>query len=104
PSAMRVRPRISQADVDYVRIGQRARITLDSYPTGQFTGRLDQLSVIGATSGLSSRVRTFLAMFTIDGADPHLMPDLSAAVDVESLAEAVQTDRPAKSTAEPRDQ
>jgi multidrug resistance efflux pump len=83
-SAMRVRARVSQADVEYVRVGQPARIVLDSYPSREFAGRLDQLSVIGATSGLSSRVRTFLAVFTIDGADPHLLPDLSAAVDVDA--------------------
>ena len=82
-SKMRVRTRVSQADVEYVRVGQKARITLDSYPSRQFAGRLDQLSAIGATSGLSSRVRTFLAIFTIDGADPHMLPDLSAAVDLE---------------------
>jgi HlyD family secretion protein len=82
-SRMRVRTRVSQADVEYVRVGQKARITLDSYPSRQFAGRLDQLSAIGATSGLSSRVRTFLAVFTIDGADPHLLPDLSAAVDLD---------------------
>jgi len=82
-SMMRVRTRISQADVEYVRVGQPARITLDSYPTRQFTGRLDQLSPVGATSGLSSRVRTFLAVFGIEGTDPHLLPDLSAAIDVD---------------------
>jgi HlyD family secretion protein len=82
-SRMRVRTRVSQADVEFVRVGQPAHITLDSYPSRQFTGTLDQLSAIGATSGLSNRVRTFLAIFTIDGADPHLMPDLSAAVDLD---------------------
>ena len=82
-TAMRVRARVSQADVDRVRVGQPARITLDSYPTRQFTGRLDQLSPVGATSGLSSRVRTFLAVFGIEGTDPHLLPDLSAAIDVD---------------------
>ena len=83
-SAMRVRARISQADVEYVRVGQAARITLDSYPSRQFTGRLNQLSAIGSTSGLSSRVRTFLAVFAIDGTDPHLLPDLAAAIDVDA--------------------
>jgi hypothetical protein len=42
------------------------------------------LSAVGATSGLSNRVRTFLAVFTIDGTDPHLLPDLAAAVDLET--------------------
>jgi hypothetical protein len=71
-----------------VRVGLPALITLDSYPTRQFTGRLDQLSPVGATSGLSSRVRTFLAVFRIDGTDPHLLPDLSAAVDLDSGRQA----------------
>jgi len=87
-SAMRVRARVGQTDVSYVRIGQPARITLDSYPAREFAGRLNQLSVVGATSGLSNRVRTFLATFTIDGADAHLLPDLAAAVDLEPAPQA----------------
>jgi hypothetical protein len=31
---------------------------------------------------MSSRVRTFVAIFGIDGSDPHLLPDLAAAVDI----------------------
>jgi HlyD family secretion protein len=81
-SEMRVRARVNQADVDRLRVGQPAHITLDSYPSRTFSGRLDQLSRIGATSSLSNRVRTFLAVFSIDGTDPHLMPDLAAAIDV----------------------
>ena len=51
-------------------------------PTRTFTGRLEQLSPIGAVSQMSNRVRTFLAVFSIDGSDPHLMPDLAAAIDI----------------------
>jgi HlyD family secretion protein len=82
PSAMRVRARINQADIDRMRVGQTAVMTLDSYPAKQFRGRLEQFSPIGTTSNLSSRVRTFIAIFSIDGSDPHLMPDLAAAIDV----------------------
>ena len=82
PSAMQVRARVNQADVSALRVGQSARITLDSYPARPFTGRLEQLSQIGAISTMSNRVRTFLAVFSIDGSDPHLMPDLAAAIDV----------------------
>jgi HlyD family secretion protein len=89
PSAMRVRAKINQADVSSLRLGQPARITLDSYPTKTFTGRLEQMSQIGAVSTMSNRVRSFLAIFSIDGSDPHLMPDLAAAIDVgEAVAEA----------------
>jgi HlyD family secretion protein len=83
PSAMRVRARINQADIDRVKVGQAVRITLDSYPERSFRGQLQQLSPIASTSSMSSRVRTFLALFSIDGSDPHLLPDLAAAVDLE---------------------
>jgi hypothetical protein len=33
-------------------------------------------------SQMSNRVRSFLAVFSIDGSDPHLMPDLAAAIDI----------------------
>jgi HlyD family secretion protein len=81
-SEMRIRARVNQADVDRLRLGEPVRITLDSYPSRTFGGRLEQLSRIGATSSLSTRVRTFLAVFSIAGTDPHLMPDLGAAIDV----------------------
>jgi HlyD family secretion protein len=87
PSAMRVRVKINQADVSALRLGQPANITLDSYPARTFTGRLEQLSQIGAVSTMSNRVRSFLAIFSIDGSDPHLMPDLAAAIDITDRAD-----------------
>jgi HlyD family secretion protein len=81
-SAMQVRARVNQADVSALRVGQPARITLDSYPGRAFTGKLEQLSQIGTISTMSNRVRTFLAVFSIEGSDPHLMPDLAAAIDM----------------------
>ncbi len=83
PSAMRVRARVNQADIDRVKVGQAVRITLDSYPERTFSGQLQQLSPIASTSAMSTRVRTFLAIFSIDGSDPHLLPDLAAAVDLQ---------------------
>ncbi len=82
PTLMRVRARINQADVSRIAVGAPARIVLDSYPEREFRGRLDQLSPVASTSAISARVRTFLALFSIEGSDPHLLPDLAAAVDV----------------------
>lgn len=87
-SAMRVRARVNQADVAHLQVGQAARITLDSFPAKTFNGRLEQLSQIGATSTMSNRVRTFLAIFSIADSDPHLMPDLAAAIDIVAPVEA----------------
>jgi HlyD family secretion protein len=85
-SAMRVRAKVPQADVSALRVGAPARITLDSFPARTFDGRLEQLSQIGSVSQMSNRVRSFLAVFSIDGADPHLMPDLAAAIDIVETA------------------
>jgi len=82
PTQMRVRAKVNQADMPALRVGAPARITLDSFPSKTFTGRLDQLSQIGSVSQMSNRIRSFLAIFSIEGGDPHLMPDLAAAIDV----------------------
>jgi HlyD family secretion protein len=85
-SAMRVRALVNQADVGRLRVGQMATVTLDSYPAKQFAARLAHLSPVASTSSLNQRVRSFVAHFTIDGNDPHLLPDLAAAVDLAPAA------------------
>lgn len=82
PEAMRVRALVNQADVGRLEAGLPARVTLDSLPSRSFASRLDQLSPVAMTSALNPRVRTFVALFTITGSDPQLLPDLAAAVDV----------------------
>lgn len=83
PAAMRVRVRVNQVDVPYLAVGQPCQIRLDAYPDLVFPGKLETLSAIGVQSSLSTKVHTFVATFSISGNDPKLMPDLSAAVDVE---------------------
>ncbi len=83
PSAMRVRVKASQADMGDLRPGLPARVTLDAYPDRSYPARLDQVSPIGTASQFSPRVRTFVALFSVQGVDAQLTPDLSAAVDVE---------------------
>ena len=82
PSVMRVRAAVNQADVEGLVRGQSARMTLDSYPAKSFSARLETLSPIATTSTLSVRVRTFVAIFSIEGNDPHLLPDLAAAIEL----------------------
>jgi HlyD family secretion protein len=83
PQAMRVRSRVNQVDALTLRAGMPARIRLDAYPDVELPGRLEQATAIGTASDMSERVRTFVATFMVQGADARLMPDLSAAVDVE---------------------
>ena len=83
PSAMLVRVKVNQADLHALRAGQRAQISLDAYPGLQFSGRVEQVAPVGTSSRLTERVRNFVAIVSIQGSHPKLMPDLSAAVDVE---------------------
>jgi HlyD family secretion protein len=87
PSAMRVRAAVNQADVTSLAPGMNVRITLDSYPSRTFDGRLDSISPVATSSSLSGRIRTFAAVFTVNGADEHLLPDLAAAIDVPPATE-----------------
>ncbi len=82
PSAMRVRARVNQADVNELRVGQAVRIGLDAYPALSFDGRVAQISPLGVTSTMSQNVRTFVTLIDVNGAHPNLMPDLSASLDV----------------------
>jgi HlyD family secretion protein len=83
PSAMLVRVKVNQADLHVLRAGQPARVSLDAYPGLEFPGRVEQVAPVGSASRLTERVRNFVAMVSIQGNHPKLMPDLSAAVDVE---------------------
>jgi len=83
PDTMEVRARVNQADVAYLRMGQPIDVRMDAYPDMLFKGTLDQIGAIGIQSELSDKVHFFAVLFSIRGADPKLMPDLSAAVDVE---------------------
>lgn len=82
PNRMQVRARINQADVPWLDVGQTVKIHLDAYPGLELPGHLQRLAAIGLTSSMSQKVRTFTGLFEIEGADPRLMPDLSAAIDI----------------------
>ena len=83
PSTMQVTARVNQVDFPYLRLGQRVDVHLDAYPDLVLSGSIEHLAAIGNTSSLSQAVHNFNAAFSIQGNDPRLLPDLSAAVDVE---------------------
>ncbi len=83
PSAMEVRVQVNQDDLLKLYLGQHAQISLDAYPGMAFPGTLEELSPLGQASDQSDTVRSFTAIFSIQGANTKLMPDLSAAVDLQ---------------------
>jgi len=83
PEQMLVRVKVNQADVHLLQAGQPARISLDAYPELRFEGRVEHVAPVGTTSMLTNRVRNFVATVSVKGSHPKLLPDLSAAVDIE---------------------
>ncbi len=82
PAGMQVRAQVNQADISHLQVGQTAGIRLDAYPDLVFNGRVEQVSPLGVVSTLNPKVRTFVALVSITGSHPKLMPDLTAAVDI----------------------
>ena len=83
PSRMEVRVPVNQEDFLSLHLGQTARVYLDAYPQLVFPGKLEEMAPIGRTGDFSSKLHTFAVVFSIAGSDAKLMPDLSAAVDVD---------------------
>ena len=83
PSLMQVRVLANQGDFLDLQIGRLATVRLDAYPELIFPARLEEVAPIGRNGDFSSKLRTFAVIFSITGNDAKLMPDLSAAVDVD---------------------
>jgi multidrug resistance efflux pump len=83
PSRMEVRVELNQVDLLKVHLGQTAQMHLDAYPGLALPTVLDELSPLGHTGKFSEMVRSFSASFLVQGTDPRLLPDLSAALDLD---------------------
>ncbi len=88
PSLMQVQVLANQEDFLRLQVGQTASVRLDAYPQLMFRGQVEEMAPIGRSGDFSSKIRTFAVIFSIAGSDAKLMPDLSAAVDVDIAAQS----------------
>jgi len=79
PSEMRVRCSVNEPDILALAAHGAASVYLDAYPDIAIPAHFDYASPV-ASSALGTPIKTFLAVFAVDRRDPHLLPDLSAAV------------------------
>ena len=98
PATMQVRVLANQQDFPALQVGQTAKVRLDAYPEMVFSAKLDQIAPVGAAGDFSNKLRSFVVIVAIEGNDPKLMPDLSAAVDVD-LGKAASTNASETSSA-----
>jgi len=81
PSEMRIQASVGEPDRALLQPGVKAVVHLDAYPDLTFVADFESASPV-ASSALGSPLKTFDAFFRFEQKDPHLLPDLSAALDL----------------------
>ena len=80
PGEMLVRVSVAEPDGALLRPNLTARVYVDAYPDMTLPASFVAASPIAASPALGRGLKTFMAVFRLEGSDPRLMPDLSAAV------------------------
>lgn len=80
PGEMLVRVSVAEPDGALLRPNLSAKVYVDAYPEMTLPASFVTASPIAASPGLGRGLKTFMAVFKLQGSDPRLMPDLSAAV------------------------
>jgi HlyD family secretion protein len=86
PSEMSVYCMVSEPDGAILKPGTRATVYLDAYPDVALSAHFENASPV-ASAPLGSPLKSFSARFKLDQTDPHLLPDLSAALVIETADE-----------------
>ena len=81
---MIVRTQINQVEIGKIELGQRAEITVDSYPGRVFPGKVSEISPSATPRGPQnqSSVITFEVDVEVTGSPSELLPGMSADVDI----------------------
>jgi hypothetical protein len=82
PSDMVVTTQVNEPDGATLSSGTIAKVRLDAYPGAVFDAHFESASPV-ASAGLNSPIKFFTARFRLDQRDPRLLPDLSAAVEIQ---------------------
>jgi len=83
---MEVRVNVNENDVVNVKVGDRARITIDAYPGRRFIGAVKEIASAARTTGMNTQeeVTNFQVKIRIADKDVRLRPGMSATVDIET--------------------
>jgi HlyD family secretion protein len=74
-----VRGKVDEADIGHVRLGQTARITVETFKDRKFVGRVTQISPIGAEK---DNVTTFEVKVSIDNPGNELKANMTANAEI----------------------
>jgi multidrug resistance efflux pump len=82
PAEMSVYCLVSEPDGAILKPGTRATVYLDAYPDVALPAHFENASPV-ASAPIGSPLKSFSARFRLDKTDPHLLPDLSAALVID---------------------
>lgn len=85
-SNMEARVNINENDIVNVKLGDKARITIDAYPNRRFAGVVKEIGAAAKTTGLNTQeeVTNFQVKIRIVDKEVLLRPGMSATVDIET--------------------
>jgi len=83
---MEVRVNVNENDVVNVKVGDKARISVDAYPGRIFTGKVKEIGAAAKTQGLNTQeeVTNFQVKIRILEKEVKVRPGMSASVDIET--------------------
>jgi HlyD family secretion protein len=83
---MEVRVNVNENDVVNVKVGDKARITIDAYPGRKFTGTVKEIASAARTTGqfTQEEVTNFQVKIRIVDKEVRIRPGMSANVDIET--------------------
>jgi HlyD family secretion protein len=83
---MEVRVNVNENDVVNVKVGDKARITIDAYPGRKFAGSVKEIASAARTTGQNTQeeVTNFQVKIRINDKELRIRPGMSANVDIET--------------------
>ncbi|RRJ94383.1 efflux RND transporter periplasmic adaptor subunit [Opitutaceae bacterium TAV4] len=83
---MEVRVKVNENDIINVKIGDRARVTIDAFPRRTFDGTVKEIASSATTTGANTQeeVTNFEVRVRISSGDAALRPGMSASAEIET--------------------
>ena len=89
---MQVQTAVHESDLDQIRIGMKARITVDAFPENEYVGTVKSIAVLPDQNGWrGSETKVYATVITIDDKVSQLKPGMTAVTEilVDSIEDAV---------------
>lgn len=85
-SNMEVRVNVNENDIVNVKVGDKAKISIDAVPNRKFEGRVKEIGAAAKVTGMNTQdeVTNFLVKIRIVDKDVELRPSMSANADIET--------------------